>query len=105
VINWRYTDDDWAMIQELAGQLGIAERVRRESPHANRDLILQRLGYAASWGIENGLVRSWFTTCRRCGAVVPLVEAEEDQLAPLDQHTLWHAQVEGTTPDGRKVDL
>jgi hypothetical protein len=95
------------MVLELAERLGVAESMVRENPHANRDLILDRLGYAQSWSIENGLMgllQSWFTNCRRCGATIPLREAEQGHLAPLDQHTHWHAITEGVLPDGRKVD-
>jgi hypothetical protein len=102
-----YTDSQWEMLTELAGRLGIGDRMQRDSPRHNRDLILDRLGYAASWGIENGmmgLMQEWFTTCRRCGATIALHQAEEGHLGPLDQHTHWHASIEGVLPDGRKVD-
>jgi hypothetical protein len=107
IFGGRYTDTEWEMLTELAGRLGVGDRVSRDSPRHNRDLILDKLGYSPSWGIENGLMgllQIWFTNCRRCGATIPLRQAEDGHLAPLDQHTHWHATVEGVLPDGRKVD-
>jgi hypothetical protein len=89
----QYTDIQWEMTVELATQFGVADRMHRETPHANRDVLLDHLGYAPAWGIDNGLlglVQAWFTTCRRCGAVVPLTTAEQGHLTPLDQHIVWH---------------
>ena len=102
----RYTDDKWAVLLELAERLGVSDRMDRASPQANRDIILDRFGYAPSWSIENGLmglVQSWFTNCRRCGATLPLREAEEGCLTPLDQHTHWHVLIECVAPNGQQV--
>jgi len=89
----QYTDDEWEMVVELATRLGVADRVRRETPRSNRDVMLIQLGYSTSWGIENGLmglVQAWFTSCLRCGATIRLSTAEQGHLTPLDQHTAWH---------------
>jgi hypothetical protein len=97
-----YTDEQWANVQELAGRLGI--EVDRLKVGGNRDRILVALGYSRAWGVDNGmmgLIRAWFTSCGRCGATVAIREAEEGKLAPLDQHTHWHALVEGVLPNGQ----
>jgi len=91
-----YTDTQWEMVVELATRLGVVDQMSREHPQVNRDLLLNRLGYSTSWGIENGpmgLMREWFTSCLRCGATIRLTTAEQGHLTPLDQHTTWHTVI------------
>lgn len=106
VLGGTYSDAQWQLVVELSERLGVRDRMERTHPHANRDVLLDKLGYSPSWSIENGLmglIQKWFTTCRRCGATIALAPAESEHLAPLDQHTQWHGWTEGITPDGTKV--
>jgi hypothetical protein len=94
----QYSDDEWSMVVDLATRLGVVDQMHRETPRVNRDVLLDRLGYSPSWGIENGLmglVQAWFTTCYRFGATVRLTSAEQGHLSPVDQHTAWHALLGG----------
>lgn len=111
LLGGRYTDEEWMATVESAVQLGVADRIRRDAPHANRDIILVALGYSKSWSVGGGDVLSmlgggaWFATCRRCGSTLPLVAAEPGQLAPLDQHSVWHVNLEGVLPNGSRVEI
>jgi hypothetical protein len=110
LLGGRYTDEEWVAISEVAESLGVASQIGRETPQRNRDAILVALGYTKSWMIESGGALglfgggAWFTNCRRCGATLPLRAPEPEQLAPLDQHTVWHAQLEHVLPNGTRVE-
>ena len=111
LLGGRYTDEEWAAVMESAMQLGVGNQMKRETPRHNRDVILDALGYSNSWTVGSGDVLgmlgggTWFTNCRRCGTPLPLMAAEAEELAPIDQHSMWHAKLEGVLPNGKRVGV
>jgi hypothetical protein len=106
-----YTDEEWTAIMETAMQLKVGNQMKRDTPRRNRDIILNALGYSKSWMLESGGVLemlgggAWFANCKRCGSTLPLRAAQEQELAPLDQHSVWHVKLEGVLPNGNRVEL